>query len=257
MSPSSLKVNPEILVRGVDASDSTPLHVQIERELRRMTKLPEFQNGKMFPDELTLANQFGVSRGTLRVALTRLVDRGLLERKRGIGTRALPAPAESSISEWHSFSREMARRNIKVECFFQDVRRCPAPASVGNALQIEAGVDVLRLDRVRGWGGEAVVHSRSWFHPRLRLPDCADFNRPLYELIQDLTGAVADRAREEFTAVHAPASIARRLDVKTGDPLLMRSHTVYDKGKRPIEFAEVHYASARFTLTLDLKRNVE
>ena len=47
----------------IDPSDPVPLHVQVERELRRMITLPEFQNGALFPNEVKLANQFGVSRG--------------------------------------------------------------------------------------------------------------------------------------------------------------------------------------------------
>ena len=115
----------------------------------------------------------------------------------------------------------------------------------------------MRLDRVRGWEGNPVLHSRSWFHPRLPLSASADFSRPLYSLIQEVTGAVAESAREQFSAVRAPAALARRLRVKPGDPLLMRSHTVCDRGRRPIEYAEVHYVSARFTLTLDLQRMLE
>jgi GntR family transcriptional regulator len=239
---------------GLVAADPVPLHAQIERELRRMMALPEFQKGALFPDELTLANRFGVSRGTVRVALTRLVNQRLLERKPGVGTRVLPIPAESSIGEWRSFSREMARRNISVESYFLDARRFAAPDRVAQALQITAGTEVLRLDRVRGWANRPVLHSRSWFHPRLRLAEAADFSKPLYELIQAETGSVADSAREELSAVPAAAALARHLKVPTGEPLLLRCHTVFDTGKRPMEFAEVHYVSARFTLTLDLKR---
>jgi GntR family transcriptional regulator len=240
--------------RGLDASDPAPLHARIERELRRMMALPEFRKGELFPDELTLANRFGVSRGTVRVALARLVDQRLLERKPGVGTRVLPAPAESSIGEWRSFSREMARRNITVETYFLDARRFAARGRVAQALQIAAGAEVLRLDRVRGWENRPVLHSRSWFHPRLRLTAAADFSRPLYELIQTVTGAVAESAREELAAVRATTALARHLQVPAGEPLLLRCHTVFDTGKRPMEFAEVHYVSARFTLTLDLKR---
>lgn len=219
-----------------------------------MMALPEFRKGELFPDELTLANRFGVSRGTVRVALARLVDQRLLERKPGVGTRVLPAPAESSIGEWRSFSREMARRNITVETYFLDARRFAARGRVAQALQIAAGAEVLRLDRVRGWENRPVLHSRSWFHPRLRLTAAADFSRPLYELIQTVTGAVAESAREELAAVRATTALARHLQVPAGEPLLLRCHTVFDTGKRPMEFAEVHYVSARFTLTLDLKR---
>ena len=239
----------------LDRGSALPLHAQIECELRQMIALPEFQNGAIFPDELTLANRFGVSRGTVRAALTRLVSQRLLERRAGVGTRVLPASAESSIGAWRSFSEEMARRNIKVETFSLDVRRQAAPERVARSLQVSQGSEVLQLDRVRGWDGQPVLHSRSWFHPRLRLRETIDFARPLYTLLQEETGAVAESAREEFSAVLAPATLARFLKVKNGDPLLLRCHTVFDTGKRPMEFAEVHYVSARFTLTLDLKRD--
>jgi GntR family transcriptional regulator len=243
--------------RGLDSSDPTLLHVRIERELRRMIALPEYQTGALLPDELTLANRFGVSRGTVRVALARLVDQRLLERKPGVGTHVLPVPAESSISEWRSFSGEMARRNITVEGFYLEARRLAAPGRVAQALQLAAGIEVFRLDRVRGWENRPVLHSRSWFHPRLRLTEAADFSRPLYELIQEVTGSVAESAREELSSIRATAALARHLQVPLGEPLLLRRHTVFDTGKRPMEFAEVHYVSAHFTLTFDLKREAE
>jgi DNA-binding GntR family transcriptional regulator len=54
--------------------------------------------------------------------------------------------------------------------------------------------------------------------------------------------------------VSADAAMARRLQVGREAPLLLRSHTVHDAGSRPIEFAEAHYVSSRFALTLDMKR---
>ena len=130
-----------------------------------MIARPEFCHGALIPTEMALANRFGVSRGTVRIALTRMVERGLLERKAGVGTRVLSARPESSIGAWRSFSREMARRNITVESFFLNVRRVPAPERIALALRIEPETGVLRLDRVRGWDGLPVVHSRSWFSP--------------------------------------------------------------------------------------------
>jgi len=222
-----------------------------------MIALPEFQNGALLPDELTLANRFGASRGTVRVAFTRLVEQRLLERKAGVGTRVRPQPAESGIGAWRSFSREMARKGIQVENFRQNYESVTADAAAAGALQIKPGTKIWRLDRVRGWSGRPVLHTRSWFHPRLGLTGGEDFSKPLYEVIESETGVVAENAREEFTAVAASAAMARLLAVKPGEPLLLRSHTVFDTGGRPVEFAEIHYVSARFSLTLEMRRGEE
>ncbi|MEI6195332.1 MAG: GntR family transcriptional regulator [Verrucomicrobiota bacterium] len=244
-------------LRGVNPADPVPLHAQIERELRRMIALARFQNGALLPDEQTLANRFGVSRGTVRVALTRLVQQHLLERKAGIGTRVcLGRPAESGIGAWRSFSREMAGKSIQVVNFRQNYALVEASPEAARALQIRRGTRVHRLDRLRGWDGLPVLHSRSWFHPRLGLTGREEFSQPLYEVVAAETGAVVGHAHEEFTAVVAAALMAKKLQVKRGEALLLRRHTVFDTGNRPMEFAEVHYVSTRFTLTLDLKREV-
>jgi len=231
-----------------------PLHVQAEQRLREITTQAGYRNGGLLPDELTLANRLAVSRGTLRAAIGRLVQEGLLERRAGVGTRVRPAPAESGIRAWRSFSREMARKGIRVENLRQEFRLVQAEVAATRALQIAPRTKVWRLDRVRGWGGQAVLRARSWFHPRLGLTGREDFAKPLYEVLELQTGAVAENAREEFIAVGANAPLAKLLAVKRGEPLLLRLHTVFDAGKRPMEFAEVHYVSARFALTLDLQR---
>ena len=65
-----------------------PLHAQVERLLRELVRRPEYQKGQLLPDEVSLAMRLGVSRGTVRAGISKLVFEGVLERKPGIGTRA-------------------------------------------------------------------------------------------------------------------------------------------------------------------------
>ena len=148
----------------------------------------------------------------------------------------------------------MAHKGIQVENFRQEYQQVEPDEAAASALQIEPGTQVWRLDRVRGWDGLPVLRTRSWFHPRLGLTGREDFTRPLYEVLEKETGAVAEHAREAFAAVAASAALAKLLAVKRGEPLLLRAHTVCDAGGRPIEFAEVHYVSTRFTLTVEMRR---
>ncbi len=238
----------------IDVNSPVPLHAQVEQLLRDLLRQPEYRDGGLLPNEIALSNRLGVSRGTVRTALGQLVFEGLLERKAGIGTRAKPQKAESGIAAWRSFSREMARKGIAVENFYQDFQCAPTPATIAAALQIEADTPAWRLDRVRGWNALPVLHTRSWFHPRLGLKGNEVFDKPLYEVLRQETGVVVDHAREEFKAVAANATMARQLAVKKGEPLLLRCHIVFDTGGRPTEFAEVHYVSSRFALSIEIRR---
>jgi len=235
-------------------SGGLPLHRKAEESLRKLLDEPAYSQGGLLPDELSLANRLGVSRGTVRTALLRLVSEGRLERRAGVGTRVVRRSTESAISAWRSFSREMARHGVEVRMFRCELRALRAPEVVAESLRVPVGTVVQRLDRVRGWDDVPVLHSRSWFHPRVRFAKGEAFTRPLYDLVGEVSGRSADRASEAFAAVAATGSLAKDLKVRANSPVLLRRHTVYDTQGSPLEFAEVHYVSERFTLTLDLKR---
>src|SRR5471032_1171086 len=110
----------------VQSGTGEPLHRQVESRLRQLAALAEFQAGALLPDELTMANRLGVSRGTARAALTRLVYDGVLERKAGIGTKVARPRGESGIRSWRSFSREMAAKGVQVQNFSTGFRTCRA-----------------------------------------------------------------------------------------------------------------------------------
>ena len=242
------------VLKQVSGASGVPRHRQAENCLRLLVAHPHFKDGALLPDELTIANRLGVSRGTARAALARLVHEGLVERRAGVGTRVTRPPVESGAGAWRSFTREMERKGITVKTYRIQFSERQAPDAVALALQIKPTETLARLDRLRGWDELPVLHSRSWFHPRLRLSAEENYSRPLYEVIEASTGITADRAREELTAVPASARLASQLKVKPGEPLLCRRHLVFDTAGRPMEYAEVHYVSARFTLTMDLRR---
>lgn len=231
-----------------------PLHRQVENTLRRLAGAREYAEGALFPDEVTLAAKLGVSRGTVRAAIARLVTEGLLERKAGVGTRVIPVSSESAIAAWRSFSREMERSGLVIRMFRCELAEVSAPARIAAMLGINEGDTIQRLDRVRGWNGVPVLRSRSWFHPRVSFVSPPDWTRPLYDEIAAQFGIFADHARESFLAQIAGPELGRDLRIDASAPLLFRQHTVFDAQERPFEHAEIHYVSERFALTLDLKR---
>lgn len=219
-----------------------------------MVRRPEYQRGNLLPNEEKLAAQLGISRGTVRAGISRLVFEGVLERKAGVGTRASNRHLYSGISAWHSFTREMAAKGIVVRNFQMDYSLTAPSTNALQALQLNSAAQIWRLDRVRGWDGKPVLQATSWFHPRLNLKGNEDFTSPLYETLERETGVRPHLAHEEFLATVADDQTALLLHVHAGTPLQLRRHTVFDSGNRPFEFAEILYVSSRFTLTMELQR---
>lgn len=241
-------------IKPLDASSPIPLKVQAEMFLRKFIQQEEFQNGKLLPDENSLARQLGVSRGTIRDSIGRLVYEELLERRAGVGTRVVNKMSESGIGAWRSLTLEMKKKGVEIKNFKCEFATVPASLEAARALDIKEKTPVFRLDRLRGWNDQRILHSRSWFHPKLKLKDNVVFDRPLYDVLEQECGWVAGRAKEVLLAVAADEHLAAILEVALGDPLLLRKHTVFDRTGHAMEFAEVHYVSDRFSLTLDLHR---
>lgn len=240
----------------IDHQSPIPLRAQVEQLLRNLIQDPEFcAKNQLIPDEATLAAELGVSRGTVRSGISKLVFEGLLERKAGVGTRVANRQMESGVLAWRSFTREMAAKGVKVENYRQNFSNVEASVEAAQALRIDPGTKVWRLTRVRGWGNRPVLQSISWFHPRLNFKSDENFDRPLYEVLETVASIRPTQAQEEFLAISASAALAKILGVSANEPLLLRRHTVFDAGNRPFEYAEVRYVSSRFALTLDLKRD--
>jgi GntR family transcriptional regulator len=247
--------SPEASLRPLRRDRELPLHRKAELLVRELTATPEYSAGGLLPDEITLANRLGISRGTMRAAIARLVAEGRLERRAGVGTRVVQRASESAIGAWRSLSTEMARHGVEVQLFRLRLCELRATPPIATALRVEPGTPLQRLDRVHGWDGVPILRSRSWFHPRVRFERSEGFLRPLYAIVEEVSGLSAERASEAFEAEGAGVALARDLRIPVGSAVLLRRHTVFDSLDRPLEFAEIHYASRRFTLTLDLRRD--
>lgn len=245
--------NKSILLR-LDHRNPVPLRIQVEQLIRSLTQLPEYVAGKPLPDENSLARMLGISRMTLRTGMAPLIFEGLLERRRGVGTRVARRSQQSGLGSWYSLTREMEAKGLKVVNYRILARKVALPSDIAGALNLKPGTPVLRLERLRGWNGLVVTHMVTWFHPRLKLDEKTDFNRPLFETVEQSAGFVMARTREEVAARPADPTLAKLLNVAPGVPLLYRSQTILDAAEKPLFHNRNYYRGDLFTLTLDIRR---
>ncbi len=238
----------------IDRRSGLPLHAQIDALLRDLIRQPRYADGSLLPDEVSLARQLGVSRSTLRAGMQKLIYEGLVERRQGHGTRVAKPPLQSGVAEWHSLTGEMKAHGVQVRNYELSVDLVDPDEEVRNALQLKGVRKTLRIRRVRGWLDERVVLTVSWVHPRLGMRDDEDFDRPLYDAIEEASGVVPVRSLEDITACLADEALATALDVAPGSALLLRKRTTLDANDEPVEFNVNWYRSDIHSLRMDLKR---
>lgn len=200
--------------------------------MRNLISDAKYENGELLPDEITLARQWGVSRNTMRTAMSALVAEGVLERRSGVGTSVRRDRDPSGSAAWRSFNDEMKRRGVTVQQLATRCAQVAAPPEVAKALQIAPRVRVLFLERIRGWDNIPSVSFQSYLHPRVKLTTSDDYERPLSELFAKRAGVIPARSIDGFTAIAADKEMAENLMVRVGTPLLLRKRVVYDSHRK-------------------------
>lgn len=243
------------MIKSLDHASYVPLYLQAEMQLREMIMAPEYQNGKLLPDEVTLANLMGISRNTVRQAMDRLVNEGLISRKKGVGTRVSVRTVSTDLDHWHSFTHEMNEQGIPMENLKTTVEWELAPKTVVEFLGIPENRPVLRVDRLRQLDRAGLVLFSSWLHPRLNLSGTEDFaNIPLYTILERECGVVPELSEEEIRARGAELAEARQLKIRQGAHVLVRNRKVYDAADRPIEYNTGIYDAELFSYRIKIHR---
>jgi len=238
----------------IDHNSAQPLHMQVEDMLRKLIEKPEYQNGKLLPNEINIAKKLGISRSTVRQATNKLVYEQLLIRKKGVGTKVAKNNITTRLNKWSSFSHEMDEKGVAFRNYSIKVSMVVPDKDIQQLFNIEEGKKVLKMERVKGPESGPVVHFISYFHPRTGLTADDDFSKPLYETLERDHHIVAAISKEGISAILADSKISKILNIKVGDPILFRKRVVCDPGERPIEYNLGYYRADRFTYTIDIAR---
>ena len=152
---------------AIDHKSVLPLHLQVEEMLRKLIEQPEYQNGKLLPNEVHIARKLGISRNTVRQAANKLVHERLLIRKKGVGTKVAKNNITTKLNKWTSFTHEMDEKGVVFKNYSIKVS-CIAPdKEIRSLFNISETTKVIKLERLRGLNKGPVVYFISYFHPRI------------------------------------------------------------------------------------------
>lgn len=232
----------------------TPLHEQAERVLRDLIESDEYKSGKLLPKEVELSERLHISRNTLRMAITRLVNEGLLVRKKGVGTKVARKGISVGVKNWMSFSQEMRLLGIEIKNYELHLSLKKPNPEIAGFFEIDENTKCLVLERLRGNMENPFVFFVSYFNPAIPLTGEENYIKPLYEMLEQDKGIVVKTSKEEISARLAGETIAQKLEISPSDAILIRKRFVYDEDGVPVEFNIGYYRSDSFTYTIEATR---
>jgi DNA-binding GntR family transcriptional regulator len=235
----------------VDRTSPVPLYFQVASRLQELIENGEIGVGARIENEVDLAERLGVSRPTTRRAIQYLVERGMLVRKRGVGTQVVHPKVRRPV-ELSSLYDDLANADRRPRTDVLDLRVVPATQEIADALELAAGSDVTWIERLRYAGGEplALMHNAIPVD-LLTLTEQDLAEHGLYELLRR-AGFVPRIATQVIGARSATPAEATILQEKRGASLLTMTRTAWDAGGRALEYGSHVYRASRYSFELNL-----
>jgi GntR family transcriptional regulator len=236
---------------NVQISDPAPLYAQVETilasEITNRVLLP----GSQLPSETELAERFGVSRSTVRVAIQNLKHRSLIEIRRGKGTFVVEPKVTQDLTplagrgQLETITAAGTRTGALGPPTAETLGTTLVEAErrVARALNVTTGSLVVRIQQLRSASGIPISFDEIFLplsigerfldrplppEPFFELADCK-YNQPVVE------------SAYRLEAISAPPHVAKALQIEPAHPIFHIDRTTYTTSRRPLDHCRHHY----------------
>lgn len=235
----------------VDRSSPVPLYFQVAQQLERAIEAGELNPGMRLPNEVDLAALLGLSRPTMRKAMEYLVDKGLVVRQRGVGTRVVSPKVRRSLHLTSLFDDlEASGQRPTTEVLSNTVQK--ASPAISELLGIAQGAPVIAIVRLRSALDLPIAWLTNYLSAqRLTISTAELENHGLYQLLRR-SGIHLHSATQVIGARTATVAEARILGERKGTALLMMQRTAFDDHGTIVEYGNHIYSAARYSFQMSL-----
>ena len=232
------------------------VHAQLRASLRGRIRDGSYGAGGTRPAESELSAIYGVSRITVRQALSDLQNEGAILKVAGKGTFVAGQRAFQHLTRLEGFGEAMARQGHRVSNDVLSQRSIAAPGAVTQALRLAAGEQVEEITRVRRLDGAPVSLEVTYvpeaIGERLRREDLR--GRDIFEILEHDYRIALGHADLQVDAMLADAALAAALQVAPGSAVLRIERLTHDALGAPIDFEYLHFRGDTFQYRLQLAR---
>lgn len=221
----------------LEKSSSTPIYIQLKNILKQSIMAGEIKDGEAISSETQLAKKYNITRTTVRMAISELVNENLLRKEHGKGTFVRLKPVRHSMLNFSSFTE-----------YFQKKDKIPV-SKILKAEKISiADKDYFKLERARGIKEDRkplFLTVDTSLLPVDLFPAIINYDfeeKSLYNVMREEFGIAPDRVELSIKPHMASARICNIFDISKDEPLLLAKGLVYSEDNRLIEELQVIYS---------------
>lgn len=223
--------------------DKSPLYAKIEASLAAEISSGVLLCGSQLPPENILMERFDVSRTTVRKAIENLIERGLVEIRRGKGTFVTHPKITQELNQLSGFVEDMVALGLYPTARLMDKRSVPATKEVAQHLGMVQGTQVYLIERVRLADGVPVSFDETYlpFEIGEKVVTNDLDTQPIFDLLENMYGLPLVEAEYQFEATVACEFVAQALGIEIGSPIFLIERTSYTEGHLPIDYEKLYY----------------
>ena len=227
---------------------SIPLYHQIAQLLRQRAGA----GAGPLATEQALCNEFGVSRTTIRQALGMLKRDGLLESRRGVGTRLIAAGVKRTLVR---SSGDPLHAGLGSEPKIVEIARREPPPEVASFLALADGELALYMVRTHEIDGAplsvVVSYLPAWLAPGVTR--AALRKQTLHELLWTRFDLRQKRSVHTIRVGRADTRVASLLGIALSDPVLHIQSSAYLQNGQPIRWTDNYFREDRYQYTAEME----
>jgi GntR family transcriptional regulator len=232
----------------VDRSNPYPLYHQLKQILLGKIQQGEFSAGEAIPTESALQEQYGVSRITVRRALSELTSDGYLIRQPGKGTYVTHRKLKDKSRQLGGFAADLQARNMLVASKILQFSELPAPRHVAQQMGLEPGTPLLMYQRLIIADGAPIALSNCFVDlpPEFEVTVEELERESIFPLLERKYGYTLRKAERIVEAIMLMPEAALPLEGNPFSPALMNTLVVLDDNNRSVLFAQTTYRGDRY-----------
>lgn len=236
---------------------SQPLHRQLAAELRTQIERGTLSEGTKLPPERTLCDAYGVSRITVRHAISQLEQEGLVTRVQGLGTFVSASKYEQPLAEVHSFEHAMNRFGYTAGTRIHHVGTVAGDLLLSNTLQLDSSSSIANLQIIGIGNDTPIVFYDSYFSQAVgeKIITAAQRRAEAHrsfstlDLYQDIPGLQPVEAEQTFEATVSDVEVSALLEIPLGSPIL-RVTSILSSASGALEYRRAAYRGDKYKFVI-------
>lgn len=245
------QILPMSIFMDLERTGPIPLYFQVANRIETAILDGTLPAGSRIENEVAMGERLGLSRPTIRRAIQDLVDKGLLVRRRGIGTQVVHGQVTRGV-ELTSLNDDLSRSGQKPSTNLLKFEVVPADAKIAEELAVKIGAPTLHLHRVRLADGVPVSVLENWLpedFTNLKSEDIVQHG--LYAVLRS-RGVTMRVAKQRIGARKSTNQESELLDIEKHAALLTMDRTAFDNSGRAVEFGHHCYRPDLYSFSVTL-----